>query len=207
MKRSALPGLVVLLAFLSTAGAQDGKLLRRSVVKIFCTSNRLNLSSPWERGTAGESSGSGIWLGGRRILTNEHLVDYATQLSVQPNDSAERIPAEVVFASPEMDLAIIEMDEVPFDDFEPPQFAEGLPNLRSKVQVYGFPEGGHSISVTEGIVSRIEYLPYSHGAFGLRLQVDAAINPGNSGGPAYVERIELSVSHFRSGPAPTTLVT
>ncbi len=186
MMRSALLGLAILLAGLSPSWGQDDLSYRRSVVKVFCTSNRLNLSSPWKRGPAGESTGSGVWLGGRRILTNEHLVDYATQVSVQPYESAEQLPAEVVFVSPEMDLAILELDEVLFEDLEPPQFAEELPKLRSKVRVYGFPEGGTSLSVTEGIVSRIEYLPYAYGDFGLRVQVDAAINPGNSGGPAYV---------------------
>ena len=39
--------------------------------------------------------------------------------------------------------------------------------------------------MTEGIVSRVEYTRYGYGAYGLRVQVDAAINPGNSGGPAF----------------------
>ena len=73
--------------------AQDDQGARRSVVKVFCTSNRLDLSSPWKRGSGGEATGTGIWLGARRILTNEHLVDFATQVSVQPYESAERIPA------------------------------------------------------------------------------------------------------------------
>lgn len=180
-------GLVALFALPAVALSQEDTRAKQTVVKVFCTSNKLNLSSPWKRGPGSESTGSGVWLGGRRILTNEHLVDYATQVSVQPNESAERIPAEVIFASPEMDLAIIEMDDDPFGDLTPPEFADALPKLRSNVRVYGFPEGGSSLSVTEGIVSRIEYRAYSHGEFGLRVQVDAAINPGNSGGPAYVD--------------------
>jgi hypothetical protein len=40
------------------------------------------------------------------------------------------------------------------------------------------------MSITKGIVSRIEFVNYSFNASGLRIQVDAAINPGNSGGPA-----------------------
>ena len=53
--------------------------------------------------------------------------------------------------------------------------------------VYGYPQGGSSLSVTKGIVSRIEFAGYNDGTSGLRIQVDAAINPGNSGGPALVD--------------------
>lgn len=45
--------------------------------------------------------------------------------------------------------------------------------------------GGDNISVTKGIVSRVEPTQYVHGATQLMaIQIDAAINPGNSGGPA-----------------------
>ena len=43
----------------------------------------------------------------------------------------------------------------------------------------GFPTGGTQISVTRGVVSRIDVDGHSV----LRIQIDAAINPGNSGGP------------------------
>ncbi|XP_077226654.1 protease Do-like 10, mitochondrial isoform X3 [Tasmannia lanceolata] len=45
--------------------------------------------------------------------------------------------------------------------------------------------GGDTISVTKGVVSRVEPTQYVHGATNLMaIQIDAAINPGNSGGPA-----------------------
>jgi hypothetical protein len=45
--------------------------------------------------------------------------------------------------------------------------------------------GGTRISVTRGVISRIDYSGYSHSGVDMHLvmQVDAAINPGNSGGP------------------------
>jgi PDZ domain len=46
--------------------------------------------------------------------------------------------------------------------------------------------GGNSLSITKGIVSRIEFVTYSFPTSGLRIQIDAAINPGNSGGPVFV---------------------
>jgi hypothetical protein len=50
--------------------------------------------------------------------------------------------------------------------------------------VLGFPIGGDRLSITEGIVSRIEMTPYAHSQRNLlAVQIDAAINSGNSGGP------------------------
>ncbi|EMS45662.1 Protease Do-like 9 [Triticum urartu] len=61
-----------------------------------------------------------------------------------------------------------------------------LPALQDAVTVVGYPIGGDTISVTSGVVSRIEILSYVHGSTELLgLQIDAAINSGNSGGPAF----------------------
>ncbi|CAI5504060.1 unnamed protein product [Closterium sp. Naga37s-1] len=47
--------------------------------------------------------------------------------------------------------------------------------------------GGDNISISMGVVSRVEPTKYAHsGAHLLAIQIDAAINPGNSGGPALV---------------------
>jgi S1-C subfamily serine protease len=55
---------------------------------------------------------------------------------------------------------------------------------REKVYVLGFPVGGNDLSITEGVVSRVEVQSYSHShARALAVTVDAAINSGNSGGP------------------------
>lgn len=59
--------------------------------------------------------------------------------------------------------------------------------MEDAVTVLGYPTGGDTISVTSGIVSRVELQQYAHGAFTLlAVQIDAAINPGNSGGPALI---------------------
>ena len=51
--------------------------------------------------------------------------------------------------------------------------------------MYGYPIGGERLSVTRGVVSRIDFQIYTHSAVDSHLacQIDAAINPGNSGGP------------------------
>ena len=48
----------------------------------------------------------------------------------------------------------------------------------------GYPTGGDALSVTQGVVSRVEQLKYVQGCTRqLAIQIDAAINAGNSGGP------------------------
>ena len=55
-------------------------------------------------------------------------------------------------------------------------------SLQDAVAVVGYPIGGDTISVTSGVVSRIEVTSYVHGSTELLgVQIDAAINSGNSG--------------------------
>ena len=68
-----------------------------------------------------------------------------------------------------------------------------LPELQDEIDVLGYPVGGESMSVTSGVVSRVEMQEYSQAGFRLlALQTDAAINPGNSGGPV-VDSASLKV--------------
>jgi hypothetical protein len=57
--------------------------------------------------------------------------------------------------------------------------------MRSTVMTIGYPTGGEKLSITAGVVSRIEVHTYVHTGADehLTIQTDAAINPGNSGGP------------------------
>jgi len=70
------------------------------------------------------------------------------------------------------------------DAILPLEFGE-LPELQNEVEVLGYPTGGDSLSVTKGVVSRIEATEYAQcsGSHLLAIQIDAAINGGNSGGP------------------------
>lgn len=65
------------------------------------------------------------------------------------------------------------------------EFASSLPALQESVHVVGFPTGGRTICITEGVVSRIDLVSISAFNNLLAIQVDSAINAGNSGGPAF----------------------
>ena len=56
----------------------------------------------------------------------------------------------------------------------------GIPELESTVSAYGYPIGGERMSVTTGIVSRIDFQLYTHSSIDqhLAIQISAQINPG-----------------------------
>jgi S1-C subfamily serine protease len=165
------------------AGQTD--VIANSVVKVFGTLRNPNLTKPWTKQDPTEISGSGLVIEGNRILTNAHMVLYASEIQIQGSQAGDRIPARVVAVAPKIDLAVLKLDDDSFFSTHPPlKRAADLPRIKDAVLVYGFPTGGSSLSITKGIVSRIEYAQYSSSSFGLRVQIDAAINHGNSGGPA-----------------------
>jgi S1-C subfamily serine protease len=178
---------ICLVSFQSTLlYAQDG--IRDLVVKIHAVHHTPDVLRPWTKNSPQQVKGSGVVIEGKRILTNAHVVRYASQLYVQPNQSARRIPARVEAITPSMDLAVLKLDDESFFDKRGTlPLANELPRVKDIVNVYGYPTGGTELSVTQGIVSRIEFTDYYYQTSGLRIQVDAALNFGNSGGPAVTE--------------------
>ncbi len=174
----------------SGAKANSALKIENSVVKIFSTRRTPDLQKPWGKAAPQELSGSGVVIEGNRILTNAHVVQYAAQLQVQASQSSDKMTATVVSVAPEMDLAVLRLDDESFFKTRPAVTrSAGLPRIRDTAFVHGFPTGGDSLSTTKGIVSRIEFVNYGppKSTAGLRIQVDAAINPGNSGGPVMVD--------------------
>jgi S1-C subfamily serine protease len=170
-----------------------------AVVKVFSTVAHPDMSRPWAKAPPQEVSGTGVVIEGKRILTNAHVVQYASQVQVQANQSGDKLSATVVAVAPGIDLAVLKLDDESFFAKRPPLArASSVPKIKDAVLTYGFPTGGESLSVTRGIVSRIEFVSYNLGVSGLRIQIDAAINPGNSGGPAIADgkMVGLVFSHL-----------
>lgn len=175
---------LILIAPLMSAGQYEDDPVKSSLVKIFTVFQSYSYLEPWNESVA-RATGSGCIIEGNRILTNAHVVANQTYIEIQKYGERKRYRARVLFISHQADLALLGVeDEQFFDNTRALEF-DALPYVQQEITVYGFPTGGNTLSVTKGIVSRIEHHVYTHsGESFLAIQVDAAINPGNSGGPA-----------------------
>ena len=146
-----------------------------------------------------QSTGSGFAIAGRRLVTNAHCVDHHTQVKVRRRGDDVKYVARVLAVGTECDLAVLSVEDDAFWEGLTPLCFGALPRLHSSVTVVGYPLGGDTISVTSGVVSRIEVTAYAHGATELLgVQIDAAINSGNSGGPAFSSQGECVGVAFQS---------
>jgi len=161
------------------SGAWDG------VVNIDVSVLFPDYREPWNAGQPSGGSGTGFLIGKNRFLTNAHVVSNATRILIRTSNDPEPHPAKIVHIAHDCDLALIEAEDAKhFEKLTPLDFGS-IPQLNTEVIAIGYPIGGDRISVTRGVVSRIDFRPYSHTSVDshLAIQVDAAINPGNSGGP------------------------
>ncbi|HEY2773977.1 MAG TPA: trypsin-like peptidase domain-containing protein [Candidatus Binatia bacterium] len=158
--------------------------IESSVVRVLVYANPPDFFSPWQKTGTQASSGSGVIIDGHRILTNAHVVADAVGVEVKRAGSGDQYEAAVSYVGHDCDLALLTVsDEHFFDDSRPLPVSE-LPTVNANVQTYGFPVGGETLSVTSGVISRIEVGTYTHSKERLLIaQFDAPINPGNSGGP------------------------
>jgi serine protease Do len=133
------------------------------------------------------SMGSGFILtADGNIVTNNHVVEEATEIQVKLADGRE-LPAKVVGRDPKTDLALVKVDAtglpvIPVGDSSALQVGE-------PVMAIGNPFGLEQ-TVTTGIVSATGRVIGS-GPYDNFIQTDASINPGNSGGPLINARGEV----------------
>jgi len=113
------------------------------------------------------------------ILTNNHVVERATEISVRLLNHKE-YKAKIIGRDPKTDLALLKINAhqslptLPLGDSD-------LLQVGDWVIAIGNPFGlGHTVTV--GIISAKERI-IGAGPYDNFLQTDAAINPGNSGGP------------------------
>lgn len=161
---------------------------RRAAVKIFTVIKRPNYYQPWDLGYQSNSGGSGCVIEGRRILTNAHVVADQVFVEVLKPGETTKFTASVEHVDHECELAVLRVNDPAFFRGTVPVRLGQLLERRKKVAVCGFPVGGNDLSITEGVVSRVEVVTYTHSQRELlAMQTDAAINPGNSGGPVIHE--------------------
>ncbi|MFN2540544.1 MAG: trypsin-like peptidase domain-containing protein [Chthoniobacterales bacterium] len=159
--------------------------VQKSLVRITATEVEPDYRAPWNAGSLQRGVGAGFVIEGNRIMTNAHVVSNSRYLTVERDGDPNKYPARVKFIAHDCDLALITVDAPNFfKDMVPLKFG-GIPALESTVSAYGYPIGGERMSVTAGIVSRIDFQLYTHSSIDqhLAIQISAQINPGNSGGP------------------------
>jgi S1-C subfamily serine protease len=135
----------------------------------------------------GQASGSGwVYSSDGTIVTNDHVVEGASKVSVRFTVNGDPIDAQVVGTDPSTDIAVLKID--------PSKVQGGLKALQladsKKIEpgqpaiALGSPFGLQG-TVTSGIVSALDREIQAPNGFTISgvIQTDAAINPGNSGGP------------------------
>ena len=159
-----------------------------NVIKIYTTSQEPDYDTPWQAQNPSSSTGSGVVISGGRVLTGAHVIADATFIQVQRSSDPNKAVARVEAVCHDSDLALLRVSDPAFlEDVEPAEIGE-FPDLRDTVSVVGYPVGGEEISITQGVVSRLEVQKYDHSQRRLlAVTVDAAINEGNSGGPVFKE--------------------
>ena len=133
---------------------------------------------PIERET--EAAGSGVIVDAAQgyVLTNNHVVENATNIEVTTKDNRQ-LKARLIGRDPETDIAVLQiaaggLTSVPMGDSDRLQVGDF-------VLAVGNPFGLGQ-TVTSGIVSALGRSPGIEGYEDF-IQTDASINPGNTGGP------------------------
>ena len=127
--------------------------------------------------------GSGFFISKDEILTNYHVIENATSISVT-DKYKKRSSAVVIKKDLRRDLAILKTNTTG----KPVKFFDGQLKQGEMVEALGHPKG-RKFSLTKGWISAIRKESSVYSATGtpdvLFIQTDAAINPGNSGGPLF----------------------
>ena len=129
------------------------------VIKIFAVAAGCSPFTPWTSKTQEESTGSGFTImheGEMCILTNAHVVADATYVEVRKAGDARKYVARRLKVCHDCDLATLVVDDDAFWAGVSPLELGPMPSLQDEVSVVGYPEGGEGVSITQGVVSRIE---------------------------------------------------
>lgn len=170
-------------------GQQGGRAI--FAYKLFGPSGRAMAGSAGQQGiqglldepkevTVSIASGTGFVIAPGYILTNRHVIEGATDVTIlNPNDTEKHLVATVIAESESPDLALLRCDDLATD---PLPLAETMPRPGSEVMVLGYPGGallGLELKNTDGKVTSKADPKLDGGCF----LFSAIANPGNSGGP------------------------
>jgi len=175
----------------STAQTADGgvvALVRAAEPAVVKVTSQIASQSGFFGGSSGEAVGTGFIVSSDGlIVTNDHVVENASTITVTLNDGRE-LPAQVVALDQGGDLAILKVQAAGLSTLA---LADSTPEAGQAVTAIGYALAlGGSPTVTTGVISStdrtIQVQDQSIGivrTYRHLLQTSAAINEGNSGGP------------------------
>ena len=134
-------------------------------------------------GQYGEGTGSGfIMSADGYIVTNYHVIENATKITVLPHNGKE-LTAKVVGSDEANDLTLLKVEatNLPFVTLG----SSDALQVGDQVVAIGNPLGELTATLTVGYVSAKDRIVNTDGTVINMLQTDAAINSGNSGGPLF----------------------
>jgi len=131
-----------------------------------------------------QAQGSGFFISpDGYVVTNNHVVDHATEVTLVMDDGKTTIPAKVVGTDKKTDLALLKVKSEDNKSFPYVDFSSVSPRVGDWVIAVGNPFGLGG-TVTAGIVSA-RGRDIGAGPYDDFLQIDAPVNRGNSGGPTF----------------------
>jgi len=149
----------------------------------------VDLLYPWRVHEPKVATGTGFSIGGRRIVTNHHVIKSCTSIRLQRHGVPGNYEARVLISSALCDLALVTVDDNEFwKDLPTCKMQEAVPELDDTVVAVGYPLDATTVTLTRGVVSNVHLKDLSLTELNemqLTIQIDAAINPGNSGGPVF----------------------
>ncbi len=163
-------------------GMTPGQLYARAVHSVVAITNEIVINNGGQVAT-GSSSGSGFILTEDGfIVTNYHVVENATTLTVTTYDGTN-YTAQLRGYDSTNDLAVLKIDAVRLEPVTMGSSDDLI--VGDQVAVIGNPLGDLNATLTVGSVSAKDRIITTDGSQINMLQTDAAVNPGNSGGPIF----------------------
>src|SRR5262249_41093655 len=147
---------LLLLSGQSLWAGSNGK-IQNSLVRITATAVEPDYRAPWNSGAIQRGVGAGFVIDGSRIMTNAHVVSNSRYLTIEREGDPNKYQGKVLFIAHDCDLAVLTVDAPGFFKNMTSLELGGIPQLESTVSAYGYPIGGERMSVTTGIVSRIDF--------------------------------------------------
>ncbi len=150
----------------------------------YITTERLEQTDFFTIGVAQGAGSAFVWDNAGYVVTNFHVIENARKIVVRLDAGKNAYPADYVGGSPEYDLAVVKLRQLPAGLKPIPLGTSRDLKVGQSVVAIGNPFG-FSRTMTTGIISALDrYLPtQDYAEIAGAIQSDAAINPGNSGGP------------------------